>query len=929
MTTSSYASTAVPTQQQQQQSELTLDANFGSDDFGSMFDNLKRNSVVPPAAANAAAFARNVSGDDSTKWVPIALTLLRTQDSQPLYPPKTLTRNSTAQNQNLHKRDESETLYARAMAAGYAGQADSAVSSPDLSEKQSEDDLGKSFFKSSKVGYSLVPDRHNTPSPGPEASLSRNLATDENAFPNRQAQIDDGDRWVKRIELTDNPTPEYDSPQSTRSKGVQPSTPARTRGLTSPLSQRDSGTDITPRAQIIAAAADLVDEPLFDASPAGPASRAIRPNIHGVAESSTARRMTNQQFKLLQKRAEDISHTSGDAEDGSDGEQLEDDEDDTERAKRTAAQRRKQEANMSLYRQQMKKVTGGGPRDLAPMGASAGVRSDANRGSSLPNLANLHFGGVVGAPPPSVGPGRMNADEDEDEDVPLGILQAHGFPSGGRGPSRLGGGQNDIEYQRRTSVAGSVINGGSGGVPAFARRLPQDPYFGAGIVNPSNRESFGMHQSSSASVYGGAGGGAPPTPGGLVGVIASEERARAARRANNIPGHLGYHAGGSSTALPLPANMSSPVQPQMPRAMSMTSNINPMGMMGGMNPGMMPGMMGMPPAMAGQMDPTNPQVQQYMQMQMQFMQSMMTMQQQQMGMQQPMMQNMMPQQQYPQSLLAVPGQQRPNSTFFDSNSGGASRPTSMLSAGRAMTMTAPPVGWNAAPAVRPNSAYMMSGGSGASIMNGGGPGPGYTPSIAPSERSNIGLPGRYRPVSSMNIQDPGAVNSSRASVMGVPTGRSQSFTASSMLNFPMQQQQAQQHLQQQQKFQQQQQFQQPLVQAPPQVEKPTIRAIDKPKGFRASFMPSSRSSAAAKAANNDDDDDGEEGWAEMQKKRAEKKRNRWTGLGLLGGGGGGSSKISASGKENEGDAKKGNVAALKEEDEGLGEVGELYKGLNV
>ena len=40
------------------------------------------------------------------------------------------------------------------------------------------------------------------------------------------------------------------------------------------------------------------------------------------------------------------------------------DEDDPDRAKRVAKQRAKQEANMSVYRQQMKKVTGGGPSDL-------------------------------------------------------------------------------------------------------------------------------------------------------------------------------------------------------------------------------------------------------------------------------------------------------------------------------------------------------------------------------------------------------------------------------------------------------------------------------------------------------------------------------------------------------------------------------------
>jgi hypothetical protein len=46
-----------------------------------------------------------------------------------------------------------------------------------------------------------------------------------------------------------------------------------------------------------------------------------------------------------------------------------------------------------------------------------------------------------------------------------------------------------------------------------------------------------------------------------------------------------------------------------------------------------------------------------------------------------------------------------------------------------------------------------------------GQGMGYTPSIAPSERSNVGLPGRYRPVSHM-VTD----NKSRTSTMSGALG---------------------------------------------------------------------------------------------------------------------------------------------------------------
>jgi len=59
----------------------------------------------------------------------------------------------------------------------------------------------------------------------------------------------------------------------------------------------------------------------------------------------------------------------------------------------------------------------------------------------------------------------------------------------------------------------------------------------------------------------------------------------------------------------------------------------------------------------------------------------------------------------------------------------------------------------------PNSAPWIQGGQGgmftSSLI------PGYAPSIAPSERSNIGLPGRYRPVSHLPPVD----NKSRTSTM--------------------------------------------------------------------------------------------------------------------------------------------------------------------
>ena len=117
-------------------------------------------------------------------------------------------------------------------------------------------------------------------------------------------------------------------------------------------------------------------------------------------------------------------------------------------------------------------------------------------------------------------------------------------------------------------------------------------------------------------------------------------------------------------------------------------------------------------------------------------------------------------------------------------------------------------------------------------MSGGvGPGPGYTPSIAPSERSNVGMPSRYRPVMTNGEAAPNG-------------GRSQSMTSSLTLQAFTHQQGAQS--------------------VPPpdttQQAKSTIRIVDKPKG-------TPKVSARPVAADEDED----EGWAEMAKKRTDKK----------------------------------------------------------
>lgn len=403
-----------------------------------------------------------------------------------------------------------------------------------------------------------------------------------------------------------------------------------------------------------------VDDNMFDSSITTSATsahkyqeKASEPPPRPVAN----RVMTPAQFeryKQDKERLRSVGGQSKDDEDEEEDEEYDDDEDEAEKAKELAKLRRKQEAHMAVYRQQMMKVTG-----------ETGPRPGMLASQSSPNLV----------------PGRAEEGEEEDEEVPLAILQAHGFPNRNKPPMRSMGSNPNLR-------ASTMTGGGDGGrLPVFARHLPQDPYLGAGLQSPMHRESMAF--AGGAASASGAQRGMPP--GGLVGVIATEERSRAMRRGSPNAANTGGMYG-----MPIPGQM---------------------------------GPMGMNPMMMGQGDPSQQQLtqqmQQFMQMQMQFMQMMTS-----------------GQSQGPQSQVGPqPGQgSRPNSSHLLRP--GSGQPTHQ----RAMTMMEP----NAAP-------WLQPGGFAPSIHI-----QGYTPSIAPSERSNVGMPGRYRPVSHM---PPPSDNKTRLSTM--------------------------------------------------------------------------------------------------------------------------------------------------------------------
>jgi hypothetical protein len=498
---------------------------------------------------------------------------------------------------------------------------------------------------------------------------------------------------------------------------------------------RAGSTETTPKAKRPEPSES--EDNMFDSQIAASANIAQKfqeTSLSSARQSPQNKVMTPAQFERYKQDQERLRSVGGKSKD--DGEEDEeetydDDDDEAEKNRQLAKQRRKQEAHMAVYRQQMMKVTGEAP--------SVGPRLNMFATQSSPNLGN---------------PGDA---EEEDEEVPLAILQAHGFPSKTKPPVRSMGSNPNLRASSAMSMAGD------GRLPVFARNLPQDPYVGAGLINPMHRESLAF---GGGSVSGEPARGLPP--GGLVGVIATEERSRAMRRGSPNPqGQYG----------PPPSNGfdGMGMQPNPPAAGSMYNGMGPAGPMGPMGPmGMMNPMM-MTPGDQAQIQMSQ-QMQQFMQMQMQFMQ-MMT------NSQGPPGQN---------------GHQSHNSMGDVPRPGSAQQMRPGSTHQRAMTMLEP----NAAPWMQRNSMYAPS------IQGNGG----YAPSIAPSERSNVGLPGRYRPVS----QAPPLThqNKTRASTMMSGALRGWENKRAST----------------------------------------TIRAVKKP--------------------GNASDEDDEEGWEEMAKKR-EKKKSSW------------------------------------------------------
>ncbi|KAH7233189.1 hypothetical protein BKA59DRAFT_487774 [Fusarium tricinctum] len=229
--------------------------------------------------------------------------------------------------------------------------------------------------------------------------------------------------------------------------------------------------------------------------------------------------MTSAEFEALQKRTarEVVEKRFYDGEDDDDKIDY-DCLDEEDMVKRQRVQRRKQQAHLEGYRQRMMKTTRG--PDIPPLRSHSQVSSSWSM-----NSFRTFRGRPEDVPVPAEG--------DDEDDVPLALLQLQRH--------------SEVKLDSFfTTQPQSAVNLGPHGpnspMPAFARKLPQDPFPG----NASNKWPMNHQQL---------------IPGGLVGVIASEERAKAMRRVAPSHGFQPLPDTNNAFSWTAPSHQQAPINP--------------------------------------------------------------------------------------------------------------------------------------------------------------------------------------------------------------------------------------------------------------------------------------------------------------------------------------------------------------------------------
>ncbi|GKU05994.1 unnamed protein product [Fusarium langsethiae] len=275
--------------------------------------------------------------------------------------------------------------------------------------------------------------------------------------------------------------------------------------------------------------------------------------------------------------------------------------------------------------------------------------------------------------------------DDDEDDVPLALLQMRQRSDGREAPMYITDGRSEYGVQLQPASENRRQQPRSP-MPAFASKLPRDPF--PGNANPSWPMS-----------------NQPLIPGGLVGVIASEERAKAMRRV--APSHGFQPLTDTNNAFNWTSSSRQP--PPMPGVYGMPMAQPPMPYSRPQTPVAVPQL---PPA------PANHQMFNFIQAQTDFFRSMATINQQRSG--QPW-DNVSSQQSVMN--MGIPG-------------GIPSRAPSNYAPSNYATS-------NYAPSNYARSTYARSNYAKSVRQHDVG----YAASVAPSERNVVGMPSRYRPVS--------------------------------------------------------------------------------------------------------------------------------------------------------------------------------------
>jgi hypothetical protein len=660
MTTSSYASTAIPP-------KLEADMNFGNSTFDDMFTGMNRKESPPE-------MSREVAGRS-------LLSEKRTFQPDPI---------------KIHPRLDVE---APLKSWESRGSADNLMSP-----------------RSDNESPPPPPPPHKYSQYAPVASDSPTLASpatfeDRKSFADKSSYRDSSPEQ-QPISISSSSANSLQTPASSRSSNYTNNTTPKASLASTATAYTDNDDEnmftpvkLQPKSESRSAQKAPAPVTTEDRTPTAP--------THG-SRPVNGRVLTQTEYLAMQKRA----NSQPLDDDYSDEEDYEDEEEAIRKREEEEIMRRKQQ-QMQFAREAMRRTT------TAP----------TSIGNPLHGADSLN----MGFPSET----SINADEWEDEDVPLGILAQHGFPSQTRNrlPNQPANAIPSYIPDRPASAGALPSRGLPGHLPAFARNLPADPhnsFIGGGLIQPMNRESMGFNgfargpmSVAGDSVAGGMGmGGHTPMMYQDAGMsqpsLVDQIQMRDMTKQKYMGGASNKKPQGGPFTGMLGQHMNANGQAQNATRMSqmpMNGMMNPM--MGGQMPMMGMGMgMGM-----NQMGYPMPQGNDMMAMQqMQQMQQMIAMQQMQLQQMHAMQQ---PQSQDPRMSMAMS-----NNNGFGGNMMGNG---SFLSVPGAM-----PNGMQN----RPMSYMSTTGGQRQTpaMPNYMGPGPGYTPSIAPSERSNIGLSARYRPV---------------------------------------------------------------------------------------------------------------------------------------------------------------------------------------